>query len=81
MGQNTFGKSDCRILKLTISPEQKDDVLPDFLQVDTSMEIKSSLANIGVGMVQNGCDHSGLTTLKLAVPQKGINGISWFLVC
>ena len=24
MGQNAFGQSDCRIFKLTISPERKD---------------------------------------------------------
>ena len=27
-------------------------------------------------MVQNGCDQSGLRTLKLAVSQEGINGIN-----
>ena len=37
------------------------------------MEIKKS---IGVGEVKNGCDHTGLRTLKLAVSQKGINGIN-----
>ena len=45
------------------------------------IEIKSWLKNIGVGMVKNGCGHSGLRTLKLAVSQEGINGVSWFLVC
>ena len=44
------------------------------------MEIKSSLKNIGVGVVKNGCGHSGLRTIKLAVSQKGINEINWFLV-
>ena len=38
------------------------------------MEIKSWLKKIGVGMVKNGCDNSGLKTLKLTVSQKGING-------
>ena len=33
---------------------------------------------IGVGMVENGCGHSGLRTLKLAVSQKGINEITGF---
>ena len=45
------------------------------------MEIKSWLKNIGMGVIKNGCDHSGLSTLKLAVSEKGINGINWFLVC
>ena len=45
------------------------------------MEIKSWLKNIGEGVVNNRCDHSGLRTLKLAVSQEGINGASWFLVC
>ena len=36
---------------------------PDFLHFD--MEVKYSLKNMG--MVKNGCDHSGLRTLKLAV--------------
>ena len=37
--------------------------------------------NIGVGMVKNGCGHSGLMTLKLGVfHQERINGVNWFLV-
>ena len=40
------------------------------------MEIKSWLKNIGVGMVKNGCGHSGPSKLKLAVSQEGINGIN-----
>ena len=43
--------------------------------------MKSWLKNIGVDVVKNGCGHSGLRTLKLAVCQKGINGINLFLVC
>ena len=42
------------------------------------MEIKSWLKNTGVGMANNG---SGLRTLKLALSQKGIPEINWFLVC
>ena len=45
------------------------------------MEIKSWLQNIGVDMVNNGCGHSGLRTLKLTLSQKGTTGINWFLVC
>ena len=32
-------------------------------------------------MVENGWGHSGHSTLKLAVSQKEIAGINWFLVC
>ena len=35
---------------------------------------------IGVGMVINGCAHSGHKTLKFAVSHEEINGINWFLV-
>ena len=45
------------------------------------MEIKSWLKNIGVGVIENGCGHSGLSTLKLVVSQKEINGTNCFLVC
>ena len=44
------------------------------------MKIKSRFKNIEVGVVNNGCGHSGLRTLNLALPQKGITGINWFLV-
>ena len=44
------------------------------------MEIKIWLKNIWVGVVRNGCGCSGLRTLKLAVSQKGIIEINWFLV-
>ena len=39
------------------------------------MHGKILLTNIGVGVVQNGCGHSGLRTLKSAVSQEGVNGI------
>ena len=45
------------------------------------MEIKSWLKKNVVGMVKNRYGHSGLRALKLAVSQKGINGINWFLGC
>ena len=41
------------------------------------MEIKSWLKNIGVGVVKNGCGHTGL---KLAVSQRGMNRINWFFL-
>ena len=31
------------------------------------------IEKIRVDLVKNGCGHFGLTTLKLAVPQKGTN--------
>ena len=34
-----------------------------------------------VGVVKNGCGHSSLRTLKLAVSQEAINGINTILVC
>ena len=81
MGQNALGQSDCRICKLTISPEHKDEKAWFFACWYRSVKIKSWLKYIGVGMVKNGCGYSGLRILKLAVSQKGINGINWFLVC
>ena len=45
------------------------------------MEIESWLKNIGVGMDENGRDHSGLINQKLVVSKEAINGINWFLVC
>ena len=34
-----------------------------------------------VGIVKNGCGYPGLSTLKLAVYQEGVNEINWYLVC
>ena len=42
------------------------------------MEIKSWSKNIVVHMVKIGFGHSGVSTLKLAVSQKGINRITAF---
>ena len=74
MGQNALDQSDCIIFKLTISLEQNDEKVWFFAYWCRFIEIKSWL-------VKNGCGHSGLRTLKLAVSQEGINGVSWFLVC
>ena len=82
MGRNTLDQSDCSIIfKLTISLEQNDEKAWFFASWCRFIEIKIWLKNIGVGVVKNGCGHSGLRTLKLAVSQEGINGVSWFLVC
>ena len=49
MGQNALGQSGCRIFKLTLSPEQKDEKAWFFACWYRSMEIKSWLKNIGGG--------------------------------
>ena len=36
------------------------------------------MKNIWVSMVKNGCGHSGLRILKLAVSPEGSNGMNWF---
>ena len=81
IGQNALEQSDCSIFKLTVSLEQNDENARFFAYWCKFIENKSWLKNIGVGIVKNGCGHSGLRTLKLAVSQEWINGVSWFLVC
>ena len=67
MGQNALGQSDCRIFKLIIFPEHKDEKAWLFACWYRLMDIKSWLENIGVSMVKNGCGHSGLKTLYLKI--------------
>ena len=62
-----------------MSLEQNDEKVWFFACWYRFTEIKSWSKNVGVGVVKNGYDHSGLKTLKLAVSQKGINWINWFL--
>ena len=81
MVQNAAGQSDCRIVNSTISPQQNDEKAWFFAWSYKLNEIKSCFKNIGVGMVVNGCKHSGPRTLKLAVSHKEINRINWFLSC
>ena len=81
MGQNALDQSDCSIFKLTISLKQNDEKTWIFVYWCRFIEIESCLKSIGLGMVKNGCRQSGLRTLKLAISQEGINGLSWFLVC
>ena len=38
--------------------------------------IKSWLKKIGMGVLKNRCGNSGLSTLKLARSQEGMNGIN-----
>ena len=40
------------------------------------MKIKNLVKNIWVGMAKNGCGHSGLRKLKLAVSEEGIKGMN-----
>ena len=77
----TVVQSDLRIFKSTLSLEQNDEKAWIFACWYRFMEIKSWSKSIGVGMVKNGCDHSGIKTLKLDASQKAINWTSWFLDC
>ena len=81
MVQNALGQSDYRIFKSTISLEQNDEK-SDFLHVDTdSWKLEVDWKILGWAWSKNGCGHSVLRTLKLAVCQEEINGEHWFLVC
>ena len=71
MNQIAHGQSDCRIFKSALSLEQNDEKDWFFTYWFKFIEI----------VVINGCAHSGHRNLKLAVSNKGINGINWFLVC
>ena len=81
MGQNALDQSDFSIFKLTISLEQNDEKAYFFAYWYRYTESKSWLKNIGVGLVKNGCGHSVLRTLKLAICQGKMSEINWFLVC
>ena len=65
MSKNVVIQWDCKIFKSTITLEQRDERAWLFAFWYRFMEVKYSLKNMG--MVKNGCDHSGLRTLKLAV--------------
>ena len=81
MSQNALDQSDCSIFKLTISLEESDEKTWFFAYWCRFTEIKSWLENIGIAVIKNGCGYFGLRTLKLALSQEGITGVSWFLVC
>ena len=68
-GINALGQSDYRIFKSTISLEQNDGKAWFFACWYRFMEMRSWLKNSGVGVVEYGCDHSVLSTLKLTVCQ------------
>ena len=76
MGQNALSQSDYSIFKSTISLEQNDEKASFFACWYRFMENRSWLKNIWVGMVKNGCGHSVLWTLKLAVCQGEMSGIN-----
>ena len=78
---NALRQSNCRIFKLNISLKQNDEKAWFFACWYRYMEIKNWLRNIRVGVVKNGCVHSGPRTLKLALSQEGVNRINWSLVC
>ena len=76
MGQNCLGQSDCRIFQ-SVSLERNDE-LDWFLHVDkSSWKLNCWLKNIGVGVMKNGCHHSGTRMLKLVVSQERINGLKF----
>ena len=75
MGQNALDQSDCSIFKFYFKEAWF------FAYWCRFIEIKRWLKNVGVGVVENKCGHSGLRTLKLAVSQEEINRVNWFLVC
>ena len=55
---------------------------PDFLHVDSdSWKLEVDWKRFGVGMLKIGCDQSVLWTQKLALCQRGMNELNWFLVC
>ena len=82
MGQNALRQSDYRISKSAITLEQYDEKVWVFACRYRFMESRSWLKNIEVDVVKNGCGHSILRTLKLAVCQAlSSTEISWFLVC
>ena len=55
---------------------------PDFLHVDTdSWKTEIEWKILGWAWWKNGCGHSVLRTLKLAVCQEKMNERNWFLVC
>ena len=76
MGQNALNQSDCSIFKLTISLDKNDEKVWFFAYWCRFLETNNWLKNIGVGMAKNECGHFGLRTLKLAVSQEVISGVS-----
>ena len=69
------------IFKSTIFLEQNDEKAWFFASWYRFMESSSWLKNTGVIIIKNGCGHSVLRTLKLAVSQGKMNEINWFLMC
>ena len=76
--QNALAQSNSRIFISTLSLKQNDEKAWFFACWCKFMETESWLRNIGMDVVRNECDHSGVRTQKLAVSQEGINGILIF---
>ena len=76
MAQKTLGQSDCKVFNYIC---RKSLIFCMLMQIYGN--IKSWLENMGICMVKSRYGHVGLRTLKLAVSQKRINGIIWFLAC
>ena len=55
---------------------------PDFLDVNTGLQkLEVDWKMLRLAWFKNGCGHSVLRTLKLAVCQGEMNGINCFLMC
>ena len=65
MDQNALDQSDHRIFKSTISLEKNYEKTWFFAFWHKFIEIKSWMKSIGVGMVINGCTHTGHRNQKL----------------
>ena len=78
ISQNALSQWDSRIFKSTISPEQSNDRASFFACWYKFMKIKSWLKIFWLGMFKNGCDLSGLWTLKLIGSEEWADGINRF---
>ena len=73
MSKNAFGQSDCKVFRSTISLKQSVGKA----WVDTnSWKSTFDWKLMGKCVIKNGGSHFGHVTPKLAVSQKGINGIN-----
>ena len=78
MGINSLNQLDCRIFRLTISPEQSDEknlIFCMLLQFHVNYKLIKKYWG-GLGMVKNGCDHSCLRTQKLTVSEEKNNEVN-----
>ena len=81
ISQNALSQWDSRIFKWTMCPERSNDTASFFGCWYKFMKIKSWLKIVWLGMFKNGCDQSGLWTLKLIVSEEWIDEINRFFAC